>query len=168
MTPKPVDVSDPLAFPRVGGVPHAAFWQFDYPDMTHGHVAVSSEYATKWFPVGSSQDIYTCGTSSRHYRATPDDADHTATHSGDAWLLDPDVLADYIAGARHTIGPHTTVEPELLSRVATIRTQSGPPLRDAVWGSNLPAPGTDLAFDMTGGDGLHATYRVYPKKRTKP
>lgn len=165
-TPKPVDVSDPLAFPRAGGVPHAAFWQFDYPDMTHGHVAVSSEYAPNWFPVGSSQDIYICCTSSRHYRVTLDDAGRTATRSGDAWLLDPDVLADYIAGARHTIGPHTTIDPDLLSSVATVRTQSGPPLRDAAWGTNLPAPGTDLAFDMTAGGGLHAVYRVYPKKRT--
>lgn len=163
---------DWLTTPLSGERPHAQFWQFNYGGRVHGHVVVSPDHTGNYFPLLDFRIATRCGTTSRHWLTPPKSSVKavvvTDSPDGPACRTDTDLLADYIAGARHTIGPHTTIEPELLSRVATVRTQSGPPLRDAAWGTNLPAPGTDLAFDMTGGGGLHAVYRVYPKKRTNP
>lgn len=165
--------TDWLTSPRTNASPHAEFWEFDYGDVVHGHVAVSTICTSGIFPVAGFRDVVRCGTSSRH--APPPSGTVTAggnnldslddlTHSG--WQNTVAMIADYLAGARHDLGALESFDAVLMSSAATIRAQSGPSLRDAVWNRDLPAPGTDIMYDLHHGDGLHATYRIYPKKRT--
>lgn len=166
----PPSEDDWLTAPLDGTAPHAEFWQFDYGDVVHGHVVVSSDHIGSWFPLMDFRITTRCGTTSRHWLAPPNPAVQAVveidTSDGPVWRVDTDLFADYLAGARHDVGALDIVIASVLSSAATFRTQSGPPLNDPVWKRNLPAPGTDLALDMTAGGGIHATYHVYPKKRT--
>lgn len=161
---------DWLTTPLDGEVPHAEFWQFDYDDRVHGHVALSPDHTGNCFPLLDFRIATRCGTTSRHWLTPPNPSVQgvvvTDSPDGPVSRTDTDLLADYIAGNRHDVGALDTVVASALSDGATFRTQSGPPLRDPAWKRYLPAPGTDLAFDMTAGGGIHAVYRVYPKTRT--
>ena len=161
---------DWLTTPLDGEVPHAEFWQFDYGDRVHGHVVVSPDHTGSCFPLLDFRIATRCGTTSRHRLVPPNPSVQAVVEidslDGPACRTDTDLLADYIAGNRHDVGALDTITASTLSSAAGFRTQSGPPLNGRVWNRALPAPGTDLAFDVTGAGGLHAVYRVYPKKRT--
>lgn len=160
----------PDPFTAIGSSQVCDMWKLDYGDRVHGHVAVSPDHTGSCFPLLDFRIATRCGTTSRHWLTPPNPSVQAVVEvdspDGPTWRTDTDLLADYLAGNRHDVGALDTVVASVLSSAATFRTQSGPPLNDRVWKRDLPAPGTDLAFDMTGDGGLHAVYRVYPKKRT--
>lgn len=161
---------DWLTTPLSGEKPHAQFWQFNYGGRVHGHVVVSPDHTGNYFPLLDFRIATRCGTTSRHWLTPPKSSVKavvvTDSPDGPACRTDTDLLADYLAGNRHDVGALDTTVASALASAATFRAQSGPPLNDPAWKRYLPAPGTDLAFDMTCGGGISAVYRVYPKTRT--
>lgn len=168
------DDTDPLITPSDYDPAYAEFWQFDYDDVIHGHIFISNEQRETNLDVTAFRNNYQCGTSSRTApgRALQpfNSGKHIYEFNTGAWTDDKAILADYVFGddtALAAVGgtPIGTMNPRMLPSVANFRAVDGPAVRDRVWEREHPEPGTDLHFDMAHPDGVHATYRVYRKKK---
>lgn len=168
------DDTDDLITPLDFAPAYSEFWQFDFGAHVHGHIFVSNGRVETRLGVTAFRNNYYCGTSSR---STPgrtlqpfDSGKHIYEFNTGAWTEDKAVLADFVFGDDTVLNsgavtPVGTMNPRALPSVANVRVAHGPSVRDLVWERELPEPGTDFHFDAAHPYGIHATYRVYRKKK---
>lgn len=128
-------------------------WQFDYGDEVHGHIMLSDETGFPAVPARAFRNaqLEFIGTCSRRTEDIDRNGDVTDYFFGRDDTAASDRVFFHVSELSHSIGPYIA---------------SGPDIPDSRWDDvvNVPAPGTDLVHDATGGAALvEAVYMTTPK-----
>jgi len=158
------DVDDP--FRVVTSSLLCDIWQFDYGDEVHGHILMSDGVGFAAVPARPFRNagLSFIGTCSRHTAGTDSGADDA---DNDDYLYGRDDVFGYFFGRDDTAASDRVFfHVSELSHSIGPYIASGPDIPDSRWDDvvNVPAPGTDLVHDVTGGAALvEAVYMTTPK-----
>ena len=159
------DVPDP--FHVVGSSLLCDIWQFDYGDEIHGHILVSDGVGFAAVPARPFRNaaLSFIGTCSRHTADT--DSGAGADADNDDYLYGRDDVFGYFFGRDDTAASDRVFfHVSELSHSIGPYIASGPDMLDSQWDAvvHVPAPGTDLVHDATGGAaGVEAVHMTTPR-----